>query len=266
MTLAMVASPPARVRFADALRCELCKLSSVRSTYWALLAALVFNVGLAALLALFLPGQLSADDKASLDVVPVSLGGIHLSQVAFGVLGVLVIGSEYSTGMIRASLAAVPQRRRLLVAKMVALVLVGLGVAMVSSFAAYFVFEALVADESLKTALGDPGVLRALVGGGLYLAGLALLGLGLGAVIRSSAGAIAALMGLLFVPPLLLELFGSTLRGSIGPYVPMLAGAAAYSVKGEAHGLAPWAGLGVFAGYVVAALGVGLILINRRDA
>ncbi len=103
--------------FADLLRSEFCKLRTVRSTYWSLAAAVVFNVALAAILAIVLPSHMSTHQKAAIDSTRVSLGGLHLSQIAFGVLGVLVITSEYGTGMIRATLAAVPQRRLMLAAK-----------------------------------------------------------------------------------------------------------------------------------------------------
>jgi ABC-2 type transport system permease protein len=268
MTSVVAAPRAARNRFADVVRSELCKLGSVRSTYWTLLAAAAFNVGLAALLAIVLPGQLSRSDKATLDTVRVSLGGIHLSQVAFGVLGVLVITSEYATGTIRATLSAVPERRLLLAAKLIVLAGVALGIGTLSSFAAYFVFQAVVTDENLRSSLGDPGVLRALTGGGLFVTALGLLGLGLGAITRSSAGAIAALFSLLFVPPVLLELLPHSWKTTIGPYAPMEAGAQIYSVS--AHGgvdpLAPWAGFGVFGAYAVIALAAGFVLITRRDA
>ena len=119
--MAAIATPPTSSRplsgFADILRSEFCKLGSVRSTFWSLLVAVVSNVALAALGAIFLPGALSAPEKATVDVTRLSLAGLHLSQIAFGVLGVLVITSEYGTGMIRATLSAVPQRRLLLAAK-----------------------------------------------------------------------------------------------------------------------------------------------------
>ena len=123
--------------WADTLRAELCKLRSVRSTYWTLFAALAFNVGFAALEAIFLPGHLSDHDKATLDAVRVSLGGSHLSQIAFGVLGVLVITSEYTTGMIRVTLCAVPRRRLLLGAKATVFAATGLVVGIAVSFAAF---------------------------------------------------------------------------------------------------------------------------------
>jgi hypothetical protein len=252
--------------FARVLRSELCKLRSVRSTYWALLAALVFNVVLAALLAIFLPGQLSAHQRATLDTTRVSLGGLHLSQIAVGMLGVLVITSEYSTGMIRASLTAVPQRREMLAAKAIVFATSALVVGLLSCFAAYFAFQALVSDHSLQTSLGDPGVVRAVIGGGLYLTVLGLLGLGLGAIIRSSAGTVATLFGLLFVPPLLLDLLPSSWKDVIAPYIPLQAGSAIFSVHRDAGILGPWSGFGVFCLYAVVTLIVGFVLINRRDA
>ncbi len=248
--------------FADILRAEFCKLRSVRSTYWTLGAAVVFNVGLAALLAIFLPNHF----KANLDAVRLSLGGIHLSQITFGVLGVLVITSEYDTGMIRATLSAVPQRRLMLAAKTIVFAVTALIVGIFACFAAYFVFQAFLSDASLRTSIGDPDVLRAVIGGGLYLTVLGLFGLGLGAIIRSSAGAIAALFGVLFVPPLLLELLPRSWQDTIGPYVPMEAGSQIYFLHHEANALGAWSGFGAFCLYAAIALGVGFVLISRRDA
>jgi len=252
--------------FADILRSEFCKLRSVRSTYWTLFAAVVFNIGLAALAAIFLPGQLSGQEKATFDSTRLSLGGIHLSQVAFGVLGVLVITSEYDTGMIRATLSAVPQRRLMLAAKAIVFTVTALIVGILSSVAAYFVFQAFLSDNSLRSSIGDPGVLRAVTGGGLFLTVLGLLGLGLGAIIRGSAGAIAAIFGLVFVPQILVQLLPQSWKGTIGPYVPMQAGSQIFSVHLEAGALGPWTGFGVFCLYAAVTLGVAFVLINRRDA
>lgn len=252
--------------FANILRSEFCKLRSVHSTYWTLVAAVVFNVGLAALAATFLPGHLSIQEKASFDSTRLSLAGIHLSQIAFGVLGVLVITSEYGSGMIRASLSAVPQRRLLLAAKVIVFAVTALIVGILSSFAAYFVFQALLSESSLRSSIGDPGVLRAVTGGGLFLAAIGLLGLGLGAIIRSSAGAIAAVFGLVFVPEILVQLLPQSWQNAIGPYVPMQAGSAIYSVRPEAGALGAWSGFGVFCLYAAVALAVGFVLIHRRDA
>jgi ABC-2 type transport system permease protein len=251
---------------ADTLRAEVHKLRTVRSTYWTLFAALACNISFAALEAIFLPSQLSSHDRATLDAVRVSLGGSHLSQIAFGVLGVLVISSEYTTGMIRVTLTAVPARRLVLAAKAIVFTATALVVGVAASFAAYFAFQALLTGDSLRSSISDPGVVRALIGGGLYLAVLGLLGLGLGAIIRSSAGAIAALFSLLFVPQLLVELLPGAWKTTIGPYLPMEAGNQIFSQHHEAGALSPWTGFGIFSLYALAAVVVAFVLINRRDA
>jgi len=247
----------------DILRSEFCKLCSVRSTFWTLLAAVVFNIALAALAAIFLPGQLNSEQKATVDAIQLSLAGLHLSQIAFGVLGVLVISSEYGTGMIRATLAAVPQRRQVIAAKATVLAATALAAGIVSSFAAYFVFQAFLSDDSLKSSPGDPGVLRAVTGCGLYLT---MLGLGLATIIRHSAGAIAALFGLLFVPPIFVGLLPQSWQTTIGPYIPMRAGEQIYILQSHEAGLGAWSGFGVFSLYAALALTLGFALINHRDA
>ena len=133
--------------------------------------------------------------------------------------------------------------------------------------AAYLIFQAfLPAGDAMRTTLADPGVLRAVTGAGLYLTALGLLGFGLGTVLRSSAGAVAALFGVLFVPTLLTALLPASWQDTIGPYLPMNAGDAIYTVRREAHMLQPWTGFGVFCLYAAAALAAGFVLISRRDA
>jgi ABC-2 type transport system permease protein len=256
----------ALARFGDILRSEFCKLSSVRSTYWILLTIVVSNVGLAALLAILLPGHLSAHEKATIDSTRVSLGGMHLSQIAVGLLGVLTITNEYSSGMIRASLSAVPQRRVMLTAKMLVLTATALVVGILASFAAYFAFQAFLSGDALRSSIGDPGVLRAVTGGGLYLAVVGLLGLGLGATIRSGAGSVAALFGVLFVPPILTGLLPHSWQNTINPYVPLESGSQIFSAHHNADALGAWVGFGVFCLYTAVALTAGFVVITRRDA
>jgi ABC-2 type transport system permease protein len=268
--MAAIASPQIPSRplsdFLNILRSEFCKLRSVRSTFWTLLTAVASNVALGALGAVFLPGALSAQEKAGVDVTRLSLAGLHLSQIALGVLGVLVITSEYSSGMIRATLSAVPRRRLVLAAKAIMFTAIAVVVGISSSFAAWFAFQAFLSDDGLRSAIGDPGVVRAVTGGGLYLTVLGLLGLGLGAIIRASAGAIAALFALLFVPPLLLQLLPQSWQTTIGPYTPMEAGSQIYIVHPHAASLEPWTGFGLFCLYAAVALGIGVWLIKHRDA
>jgi len=254
-------------RFGNILRFEWCKFRSVRSTFWALAAVVAFNVVVAALLAIFLPRALSAHQQAAIDSTRVSLGGLHLSQVAIGLLGVLVITSEYSTGMIRATLAAVPQRRLMLTAKTLVFAVAGVIAGIAACLAAYIIFQALLpSGDGMQTSLSDPGVLRAVIGAGLYLAVLGLFGLGLGTIIRSSAGAVATLFGVLFVPSIIMTLLPASWQDTVGRYLPMNAGETIYTVQHQPHTLRPWAGLGVFCLYAAAALATGFILINHRDA
>jgi ABC-2 type transport system permease protein len=264
------AAPPGSHRlaqFARVLRAEFCKLWTVRATWWGLTSVLVFNIATAVLLGIFLPSRLSAHDKATLDSVRVSLGGLHLSQVAIGLLGVLVITSEYGSGMIRATLAAVPQRRLMLAAKTLTFAAAATVTGLAASFAAYLLFQAfLPAGDGMRTALSDPGVLRAVTGAGLYLAVLGLFGLGLGTILRSSAGAVAALLGILFVPTILISLLPGSWQHAAGRYLPMGASEVVYSVQHQPYTLSPWTGFGVFCGYAAAALIAGFVLISYRDA
>lgn len=252
--------------FGNVLRSEFWKLRSVRSTVWTLLAAVVANIVLAALAAIFLPGQLSRQERATVDSIRLSLAGLHLSQIAIGVLGVLVITSEYSTGTIRATLTAVPRRRMMLAAKTLVFAATALVVGILSCYGAYVVFNVFVSDASMKSSIGDPGVLRAVTGGGLYLALLGLLGLGLGTILRTGAGAIATLLGLLFVPSILVNLLPHAWQTTIGPYLPMNAGEQMYALRVEADGLGALAGFGVLSLYAALTLTIGFALINHRDA
>ena len=249
------------------LRSEARKLHTVRSTWWTLLAGFTFTVVTAAVLGAVLPGHLSVHQKTIIDPVRVSLGGLHLAQITAGLLGVLAITSEYSTGMIRAAFAAVPQRRLLLTVKAVVLTTAVAATSIAGCVAAYLVFQAVLpAADPMRTTLATPGVARAVTGAGLYLTVLALLGFGLGATLRSSAGAVAALFGLLFIPTLLTALLPQAWQDRFAGYLPMNAGDAVYTTRPEAHMLGPWTGLAVFTAYAALALAAGFTLITRRDA
>jgi ABC-2 type transport system permease protein len=252
----------------EVLTAEWHKLRTVRTTWWTLAAVAVFNVVTAAVLGIVLPKTLSTHQQAGInDPVRLSLGGLHLSQVAIGVLGVLVITSEYGSGMIRATLAAVPQRRLVLAAKTAVLAAAAVAAGLATCYAAYYAFQVfLPASSPMRAPLSDPGVARAVTGAGLYLAVLALAGLGLGAVLRSSAGAIAALYGLLFAPPLIMDLLPTSWQHTAGRYLPMNAAESVYVTHQQAYSLAPWVGFAVLCGYAAAVLAAGFILIGRRDA
>ena len=132
--------------------------------------------------------NVSAHEKANFSALELSLNGIQLAQLAIGVLGILLITSEYSTGLIRATFAAVPQRRTVMAAKAIIFTVATLIVSEVGCFIAFFVGQAFLAPKHLEAHIGDPGVIRAVIGGGLYLAVLGLLALGLGTAIRTARG------------------------------------------------------------------------------
>jgi ABC-2 type transport system permease protein len=255
----------------DVLRSEWTKLRSVRSTYWTLLVAAASTIGLSALLCSVYINRydgLSALDKATFNPTAFSLNGLFLAQLAVGVLGVLVITSEYSTGMIRSTFAAVPQRRTVLGAKAAVFAAVTLVVGVVSCFAAFFVGQAILSAKGIEAHIGDPGVLRSVVGAGVYLSVLGLLALGIGTLIRHSAGAIAALFGLIFVLPGVVAALPASWSNAISKFLPSNAGQAFFRA---AHGagaksLSPWVGLAVFVLYAAVALGAAAVMLNRRDA
>src|SRR5579872_5827501 len=253
----------------DVLRSEWTKLRSVRSTYWTLLAAAAVTIGLRAILSVFYTNNyatMSPADRAGFDPTSYALSGLFLAQLAIGVLGALVITGEYGTGMIRTTFAAVPQRRLILGAKALVFTAVTSVTGVVSCLVGFFLSQAILSTHHLQTTIGAPGVLRAVIGGGLYLAVLGLLAFGLGAVIRHTAGAISAVFGLVLVVPTIALFLPSSLSNEIGPYLPSNAGRAIFSVGPHAHSLAPWTGLGLFCAYAAAALLVAGCLITRRDA
>ncbi|MGF7235470.1 MAG: ABC transporter permease subunit [Frankia sp.] len=249
----------------NVVRSEWTKFRSVRSTYWTLIASVVITVGLsAAISAGFLHGA-SAEDKRTTDLVQLTLTGVFLSQLLIGVLGVLVITSEYSTGMIRTTLTAVPRRWLVLLAKVIvfAAVLLVAGTAM--AFAAFWVGQAILSQD-LSVSLSQPGGYRAVIGAGLYLTGVGLLGLGIGSIIRHTAGAISALVGLLLVLMILVGLLPGSLSDHIWKYLPSNAGSAIMQTQPDSSMMGPWTGFALFCVYAAAALVIGAVLIGRRDA
>jgi len=266
---AAVGAPSARRVLQANVRAEWTKLRSVRSTAWTLLATVGLAVGFGALIG---ASQMSTWDNLDpaeqlrFDPTSFSLSGLFLAQLAVGVLGVLVVTSEYATGQVRATFAATPQRLTVLAAK--ATTFTGLVVAtgVVASFGAFWVGQRIFASKGLDAALGDPGVLRAVFGGALYLAGVGLLGVGLGTILRRTAGAVAALVGLLFVLPIVTGFLPSSFRESIGRYFPAQAGMSLWNVVPSPDALSPWTGFAVLLGYGAVSLAIGGLLLVRRDA
>jgi hypothetical protein len=254
-------------RARDLLASEWIKLRSVRSTYLTMLAAAIAAIGIGAIGGAANAArwsQLNSAERASFDPLTVSLFGMVLAQMAFGVLGVLVISSEHTTGMIRTTFAAVPSRRALLAAKTAVVGAVALVVGMVTSFASFLIGQALLSSTHAGASLATPGALRAVVFTGLYMMIITLIGVGLGAIIRHTAGAISALFGLILVLPQLVIVFPSPWNSRIQRLLPELH---SLVTKQPVHGLfSPPVTLLVCAVYAVAALGAAAVLITRRDA
>jgi hypothetical protein len=185
-----------------------------------------------------------------------------------GVLGVLVVTTEYGTGMIRATFAAVPQRRIVLGAKAAVLFLVTLVVGLASSFVAFFTAQLILgtySGEKLNASITDPGALRAVLGAGVFLGLMGLLGMAVGAVLRRSAGAITALFGLVFFLPGLMELLPDSIKDHVNKFLPSNAGSAIYSQASQPDVLSPGAGLVVLLAYAIGALAVAAVIVERRD-
>jgi ABC-2 type transport system permease protein len=247
---------------ANLLRSEWAKLRSVRSTYWSLLVAI------AGMIVIGLGGAIGAAHAATqpptFDPVSASLGGVVLAQLALGVLGVLAVTSEYSTGMIRSTFTAAPQRGTLIAAKAAVFGAVAFAVGAVVSPFTFLVGQAILGDRGVS--LGAPGALRAVIGVGLYLALLSILAVGLGTIIRRSAGAIAVLLGLLFVLPALAPLLPSSIRDTVAKLLPYNAGQAIFKTAKTGPMLSPSLGLIVFVLYATTALAIATVLVRRRDA
>jgi ABC-2 type transport system permease protein len=252
---------------------EWTKLRTLRSTRYALLAGVAMTIGFAIIPALVNAsrwGRMSAADKAGFHPLETSLIGVSIAQLAIGVLGVLIISGEYSTGMIRSTFAAVPKRLPVLWAKAGVFGLVTLVLALPSTLIAFFSAQAILKGHSLNghdiaLSFSDPGVARAVIGGALYLTLIGLLGLGLGAILRNTAGGISALAAILFVLPPLTSVLPASWGDAISPYLPSNAGTAIMQTGHPAHTLAPWTGLGLLAGYTAVAIAIAAIQLRRRD-
>lgn len=247
---------------------EWTKLRSLRSTRYSLAAALLLTIGIAALacgvVAHHWP-QMSLHDRQDFHPLEVNLAGVQIAQLAIGVLGVLVITGEYSTGMIRATMTAVPRRLPVLWAKTIVYGLVVLALATPAALIAFVAGQSILARQHIDIAFSDPGVARAVFGAALYLTVIGLFGLGIGAIVRNTAGGIAAFAGIMFVLPPLMNVLPRSWNDAATPYLPLSAGQSIMALTRDAHQLAPWTGLGLLCAYAAAALAVASLLLVKRD-
>jgi ABC-type transport system involved in multi-copper enzyme maturation permease subunit len=248
-------------------RSEWTKIRSLRSTYWTFLVTAGMTVGLGVL---FSFGRTSGPEPIGPDfnAAGFPMNGLFLSQLAIGVLGVLIITSEYSSGMIRTSFTAVPQRGVLLAVKATIFALVTFVVAALSTFVTFFLGQLVLNrnGKNLGVSLSSPHALRIVIGAALYLTLCGLLGVALGALLRSTPAAITSLAGLLFILPILMNFLPTSWhRDAIARWLPSNAGFQILEKTTQDLQFSPWVGLAVLAGWVAVIFAGALILLRRRD-
>jgi ABC-2 type transport system permease protein len=291
----MTAPAAYRLIFAGVLRSEWIKLRSLRSTLWCYLIIVLLTIGLGFLIAGTLQPPAPGAPALTHDVqqstwVTVSTLGIGFAQLVSAVLGALVITGEYGTGMIRSTFAAVPKRLPAIVAKALVFGVVTFVVALAGVVITAVAAAPLLPAKGITPDFGDGKVWLALLGGAGYVALIGLLAFGIGLTIRSSAGGIAAALGLVLVVPTILQILATVTRAvwpaNIAAFLPSSAGGKLYAYQGAAaESLAPgrpggataaaatdtivldsWQALLVVLGWVVVAFVIGSILVKRRDA
>ncbi|MDA8356332.1 MAG: ABC transporter permease [Actinomycetota bacterium] len=265
---------PGHYRLSGVLKSEWTKLRSVRSTTWSLVVTAILVIGIGILATATEADRWSHEtllQHLTFDPTSLSLTGLLLGQLAIGVLGILVMTAEYGSGTIRATLAAVPNRLLVLLAKTAVYAVVALVVSEVLAFAAFFIGQAILAGSAPHAVLSQAGVLRAVAGGGLYLAVLGLLALGIATIVRHTAGAISTFVGVLFILPLVVEALPSSISDAVAKYLPAVIGVRMMTVHvglraAQAPTFGPWVGFAILCGYAVVVLVLGGWLLVRRDA
>ena len=270
-TSARSTRPVYRVTAARVLRSEWTKLWSLRSTWITLALGLLFLVGFGVIAAVQYKSKVNSGQTLDTQWVgstalSLSLFGINFAELALGVLGVLVVAGEYSTGMIRSTLAAVPRRLPVLWSKAAVFGAVALVVGTVGAFVTYLIDQSIVAGTPAAQSITDAGVLRSLLGAGLYLALVGVIGAALGVLMRSVAGSVAVLIGALLLIPSLVSLLPHSWQNHVSPYLPSNGGQAMFALHHDASTLSPTAGLLVFLGWTVLALGGAAYRLARTDA
>jgi ABC-2 type transport system permease protein len=267
--LSMLPPPSGRAGFPGALRSEWTKIRSVRSTMWTLGAAILITVGISVLgnWGQANHSHASAAELATRDLTQRSMFGIILGQLIMVVFGAMAVTAEYSTGMIRTALTAQPRRGSVFWAKLLVVAAVSFVVGEVIAFASFLIDSRFWTAKGVSLSLSTPHVLTAVVGGGLYLAGSAILAFGLGAVIRHTAGAITAGVALLFVMTMLVSFLPQNWQDHLNKWLPFYSGSQVWAtqhVPGQDLGV--WTGFLVFMLYGIGAVAIGSYLFRKRDA
>ena len=295
MTTAAIESPTTRAlpsgRYSviDLAKSEWIKLRSVRSTTWSFIIVVILGVGVGILATAEARAHWTNGPHFGFQPIRTSLIGVDVAQLVIGVLGVLVITAEYGTGTIRATFSAAPRRPWVLAAKTAVFTLVALVVSEIVAFLSFFLGQAMLSSPATHATLSSPGAARAVIGSGLYICVIGLIGLGLGVLIRHTAGAVGALVGVLLILPLVVSALPNSIINAVQRYEPLQIGKTMITVTprfinatikgpngivkhviihggGGTYTFSPWVGLGILCGYAVALLIAGTLLLVRRDA
>jgi ABC-2 type transport system permease protein len=254
--------------FRDVLASEWTKLRSVRSTYWSIVAAVVLAIGLGAAIS---AGQahaypnMSPSDQLTFDATSITQAGFFFAQLALGVFAIMTMSAEYSTGTIRTTVAAVPQRGYVIAAKAVLVSSVSFVVSTIAAFVAFFLGQLILKGHHLNVPLSHPGTLRAVIGSGLYIAALTLFALGMATLIRSTAGSITALAAIVFILPGVSQALPDSWQHDFARYLPANAGSSITNTITTSDSLGPWTGYFVLLIWVVVVLGAGTYVLRKRD-
>ncbi len=263
-----MSAPSLAIRARDLLASEWIKFGSVRSTYWALLVAVVTPVAVSAVVAFAFTNTPKSGPSSSGTVPDPLLPDVislEYAVIAVSALGVLAFTGEYGTGLIRVTFTAAPRRRAVLAAKAAVLAAVTLAAGEVVAFASFGLVQAVLAGHREGVSLGRPGVPGAVLCAGLLLCVCGLLGLALGAVTRHTAGGIAATIAVIAVPGIV-ALLPSPWNGRIGRFTLLEAAQQVSTLHPSASLLAPAWSLLVLLAWPAAALALAAVLITRRDA
>jgi ABC-2 type transport system permease protein len=258
-----------RVTQARVVYSEWTKLHSLRSTRWSLLVGALLTIALPVIFAAVTSshwGTMGPHERADRHPLDIALAGVNVSQLAIAVLGVLVITGEYSTGMIRASFTAVPKRLPVLWAKTAVFGSVSLLLMVPPVLIAFFASQAILSKHQiLQISFSHPGVARSVIGGAVYLMLVGIFALGIGAIVRNTAGGIATFAAIFFVIPPLMNILPTSWNNAISQYLPSEAGRQIFSLTHGVHSLAPLPGGLLFVGYCALTLAIAAILLVRRD-
>lgn len=268
---------PIKLSFAGVLNSEWIKLRSVRSTIWVFSVTLVASVGLALLVSSVAGAIFSSDAEGQAmigsgapAVVAIATTGLALGQLAIAVLGVLIITGEYTTGLIKASLISVPKRIPLLAAKALVLAAATFVVGLLITFGSFLIVAPILANAGIEASLADEGVVLALIGGALSLVFIALIALGIGTMVRSSAAGIAITLGFFLLLPTVVAIVLAFVTAEwaleAARYLPTSVAESLYAIPSEGQERFEfWQAALIMTGWTALTLGGGAALLARRD-